>query len=98
MRTIKKFEVLSVMRVSAICYGFMGLIEGAFLSVIFLVMPTAATSQQQLPPWLGVAFGGLSVVFFPVLFGLMGAVIGALSAVIYNVSARYVGGIEVEVE
>jgi hypothetical protein len=98
MRTIKKFEVLSVMRVSGICYGVMGLIEGAFLSVVFLVLPTAAISQRQLPPWLGVAFGGLSVVFFPILFGLMGAIIGALGAVIYNVSAKFVGGIQVEVE
>ncbi len=98
MRTIKRFEVLSVMRISAICYGFMGLLEGAILSAVFLVMPTAAISQQPLPPWLGVAFGGLSIVFFPILFGIMGAIFGALGAVIYNVSARYVGGIAVEVE
>ena len=98
MRTIKKFEVLSVMRVSAICYGAMGLIEGAFLSGIFVMMPMAATSQQRLPPWMGVAFGGLSVVLLPILFGLMGAIIGALGSVIYNVSAKYVGGIQVEVE
>jgi hypothetical protein len=98
MRTIKKFEVLSVMRISAICYGLMGLIEGAIFSVIFLVMPMASPAQQQMPPWMGALFGGLSVIFFPILFGLMGAVIGALGAVIYNGSAKYVGGIQVEVE
>jgi len=98
MRTIKKFEVVSVMRISAICYGLMGLIEGAIFSVIFLVMPMASPAQQQIPPWMGALFGGLSVIFFPILFGLMGAVIGALGAVIYNGSAKYVGGIQVEVE
>jgi hypothetical protein len=98
MRTIKKFEVVSVMRISAICYGLMGLIEGAIFSVIFLVMPMASPAQQQMAPWMGALFGGLSVIFFPILFGLMGAVIGALGAVIYNGSAKYVGGIQVEVE
>jgi hypothetical protein len=98
MKKIKKFEPLSVMRIFAICYGLMGLIEGAFLSMIFLVMPMAAPAQQQIPHWLGVFFGGLSIIFFPILFGLMGAIMGGLSAVIYNVSARYVGGIQVEVE
>jgi len=98
MRTIKKFEVLSVMRISAICYGLMGLVEGAILSAVFLVMPMASPAQHQMPPWMGALFGGLSVVFFPILFGVMGAIFGALGAVIYNVSARYVGGIEVEVE
>ena len=98
MRTIKKFDVLSVMRISAICYGLMGLLEGAILSAVFLVMPMASPAQQQMPPWMGALFGGLSVIFFPILFGLMGAVIGVLSAVIYNGSAKYVGGIQVEVE
>lgn len=98
MRTIKKFDVLSVMRISAICYGLMGLLEGAILSAVFLVMPMASPAQQQMPPWMGALFGGLSVIFFPILFGLMGAVIGVLGAVIYNGSAKYVGGIQVEVE
>jgi hypothetical protein len=98
MRKIKKFEPLSVMRISAICYGALGLVEGAFVSVIFLVFPMGVAGGQQLPRWMGLLFGGLSIVFLPIVFGLMGAIMGGLGAVIYNVSARYVGGIAVEVE
>ena len=65
MRTIKRFEVLSVMRISAICYGLMGLLEGAIFSAVFLVMPMASPSQQQMPPWMGAAFGGLSSHLLP---------------------------------
>jgi hypothetical protein len=43
-------------------------------------------------------FGGFSIIFFPIIFAVIGAIGGGLGAVIYNVSARYVGGIEVEVE
>ena len=67
MRKIKKFEPLSVMRVSAICYGVLGLLEGAIFAVIFSMAP-------------------------------LGAIMGGLSAVVYNVTAGYVGGIEVDVE
>jgi hypothetical protein len=98
MRKIKKFEPLSVMRIAAICYGAMGLLEGALFSVIFLVMPMAVPAQQQMPRWLGMLFGGLSIVFFPIIFALFGALMAGLGAVIYNVSAGFVGGIEVEVE
>jgi hypothetical protein len=98
VRQIKKFEPLSVMRISAICYGALGLIEGAIFSVIFLVAPMAAAGEQQMPRWMGLLFGGLSIVIFPLMLGLVGAIAGGLGAVVYNVAARYVGGISVEVE
>lgn len=98
MRKIKKFEPLSVMRISAVCYGVFGLVEGALFSVIFSLAPIAATGEQPMPRWFGLLFGGLSIVVFPVFAALIGAIIGGLGAVAYNVSARYVGGIAVEVE
>lgn len=46
----------------------------------------------------GLLFGSFAILFFPILFAIIGAITGGLGAVIYNVSARYVGGIAVEVE
>jgi hypothetical protein len=97
VKKIKKFEPLSVMRISAIGYGAMGVMEGAMFSVMFAFIPMA-DPQHQLPRWFGLVFGGLSIVIMPVLFAIMGAIFGGLGAVVYNVSARYVGGIAVEVE
>ncbi|MGH9686647.1 MAG: hypothetical protein ACRD5K_06105 [Candidatus Acidiferrales bacterium] len=98
MRKIKKFEPLSVMRISAIAYGAMGLLEGAIFSVMFSLIPLADPQHQNMPRRFGVMFGGLAIVFLPVVFAIMGAISGGLGAVIYNVSAHYVGGIAVEVE
>ncbi len=98
MRKISKFEPLSVMRIAAIGYGVMGLLEGAFLSAIFSLMPMANPQHQNMPPWFGLIFGGFSIVFMPVFFAIIGAIFGGLGAVVYNVSAKYVGGIAVEVE
>ena len=98
MRKISKFEPLSVMRIAAIGYGAMGLVEGAMFSLVFSLIPMADPHHQNLPVWFGWVFGGLSIVFMPILFAIMGAIFGGLGAVIYNVSAKYVGGIAVEVE
>jgi hypothetical protein len=98
MRKIKRFEPLSVMRIAAIGYGAMGFVEGAFFSVIFMFAPMAPPGRQPMPHWFGPFFGGLSIIFFPIVLALVGALMAGLGAVVYNVSARFVGGIAVEVE
>ena len=89
---------MSVMRIAAICYGMLGLVEGAIFSVVFSIVPFAGHGGQRLPRFLGVLFGGFSIVVFPILFAAIGAIGGGLMAAVYNVASRYVGGIEVEVE
>lgn len=99
MRKIKKFEPLSVMRIAGICYAILGLVEGAFLSVMMLSLGAGmGTSGHAMPRFFNMLFGGFAVIFFPIFMGIVGAIGGGLGAVVYNVTARYVGGIEVEVE
>jgi hypothetical protein len=98
MKKIMRFEPLSVMRISAITYALLGFVEGALFSVVFSLVPMAAPNARPVPHAFGLLFGGFSIVAFPVLFGVVGAVFGGLGAVIYNVSARFVGGIEVDVQ
>jgi uncharacterized membrane protein len=45
---------------------------------------------------MGLMFG--MGIFMPIIYGVMGFVFGALGAVVYNLIARWIGGIEVEVE
>jgi hypothetical protein len=98
MRKIKKFEPLSVMKISAICYAFFGLIEGAFITLFYYTLLPAMPNKDKLPPGFGFFFSGFAIVFLPILFAVVGALGGGLFAAIYNVSARFVGGIEVDVE
>jgi hypothetical protein len=44
------------------------------------------------------ALGTGFALFMPVLYAVMGFVFGVIGAFIYNVIAKWVGGIEVEVE
>jgi hypothetical protein len=97
MRQIKRFEPISVMKIAAICYALFGFVEGAIFSVFLATIPFAARNGANMPRFLAPVFGVLSIVFFPILFAVIGAIGGGLGAVIYNVAAKYVGGIEVEV-
>lgn len=98
MRKIKRFEPLSVMKIAAIGYAVLGLFEGTIFAVVFSAMPFAAPDSANFPRFLGPLFGVGALIIMPILFAIMGAIGGGLGAVIYNLSARYVGGIVVEVE
>jgi hypothetical protein len=98
MRRIRRFEPLSVMKIAAICYALVGLIEGAIFSLIFSVVPFGLQDAPHFPRVFGLFFSGFAILIFPIMFAVMGAIGGGLVAVVYNVSARYVGGIQVEVE
>jgi len=97
MRMVKRFEPISVMRIAAICYAVLGALEGVIFSIFFATIPFAGKTAGEIPRFLGPLFGVLSIFVFPFLFAAMGAITGGLGAVIYNVSAKYVGGVEIEV-
>jgi len=94
MKQVKKFDPLSVMKIAAICYGTLGLVEGFFFA-FFISMQELITQGSRA---MSILVGVLLIVAVPIFTALMGAIIGGLGAVIYNVSAKYVGGIRVEVE
>lgn len=93
-RRIKRIAPLQLGKMLAIVYGIMGL----FFIPIFLIMSAVST---QLPAAQRVGIMAVGVGFAvaaPLMYAAIGFVIGALGALIYNVVAKWVGGIEVEVE
>ena len=93
-RRIKRFAPLQLGKMLAVLYGIMGLLFVPF----FLIMSAVAT---QMPPEQRVgmmAFGVGFALLMPVMYAAMGFVFGALGALIYNLVAKWIGGIEVEVE
>jgi hypothetical protein len=98
MKRIKKFNPLSVMKIAAICYAALGLFEGILVAVVFSVIGPRGPEATGMPRFLAPLFGVFSIFVFPIGFAVVGAIGGGLGAVIYNVAARFVGGIEVEAE
>ena len=88
---------------TGVLYGLLGLvfipIYVVFAVIGMLVQPAAQANNSPGAGW-AVAIGGALVLglFMPVLYGVFGFIFGAISAALYNVIARWIGGIEVEVE
>lgn len=93
-RKLKRVAPLSVGKILAILYGGMGLLFVPVFLLISLLAP-----QGLAGPQVGVlAFGMGFAIMVPFMYAAMGFVGGVISAAIYNLAARWVGGIEVEVE
>ena len=95
MHRVKSLGVLSVAKVAGLCYGAMGLIFVPFFFIFgFLTMIAGKDAGPM--AGLGPVLGVVLAVMMPVLYGCMGFIMGALGALIYNLMAGWVGGIEVE--
>ena len=94
MRILKSVGVMSVAKVMGLLYGCLGLIFTPFFLLIGLVGSFAGQSKT---PFAGI-FGVVFAVLMPIIYGAMGFVMGAIGGLLYNLLARWVGGIELELE
>jgi hypothetical protein len=100
MKEIKKFDVLSVAKIYGLSMAIAGLLIGLLFGFIMSMVGMIAGSMHENPFFgsgLTAGLGILPVIFLPVFYGALGFIFGALGAFIYNLLARWVGGIEVEI-
>lgn len=98
---VKRVGVFSYAKIMAITMAAMGLFIGVIYGLIFMIFGAAMMSGGRETAGAGVGgvvVGLLMMVGFPIFYGFIGFVFGALGALIYNVSAGFVGGIELELE
>jgi hypothetical protein len=91
-RTVKRIAPLQAGKMMGVLYACMGLAAaaGAFAQ-------HAQGAQTALAAVVaGIMFG--MGIFMPVIYGVMGFIFDVIGAAIYNLVARWIGGIEVEVE
>ena len=93
-KRLKRIAPLQLGKVMALTYGLMGLLFCPVVLVMSLLMPHAQNQQR-----VGMlAFGTGFALAMPFLYAAMGFVFGIIGAFIYNMIAKWIGGIEVEVE
>jgi hypothetical protein len=96
MHTIKSVGVLSVAKVMGAIHVVLGLLVLPFFLLISLVASMAPRQNSPNPfgPFIGIAFA----IFAPIFYGVWGFVFGAIGAFLYNLMAKWMGGIEVRLE
>ncbi len=94
MAIVSKIAVGSAFKVALIVYGLMGLLAGLLCTSFALAAPA---THAALLPWAG-RVGFFALILCPVLYGLVGAITTVIAVLIYNLAARCLGGVEVELK
>ena len=87
---LKRVGIGSAAKLAGAIYASLGLIIGAVVALVSVVGAglTAAASQSEVPAWIGAVFGITAIVWMPLVYGVMGLVVGALSAALYNLFSQ----------
>jgi hypothetical protein len=98
---IKRVGVLSVAKIQAMIMLVFGIIIGVIYGLIvmtFGAMMMGATGRGGGEAAGGLIVGLMTMIFVPILYGVIGFVAGAIGAFVYNAAAKFVGGLEIEME
>ena len=94
---INRVGPLSVAKLAGMLYAILGLIFGAIISLIALAGGMAANADEPGAAAAGAIFGAGAVIVLPILYGCLGFVMTLLTAALYNMTARIVGGVQIDV-
>ena len=89
MKRIRRIGVFQTSKMMAVIYFF---VIAIFLIPVSLVIPIFG-KEMDLP-----ITGGFFLVLLPIFYSIFGFFVTALFCLVYNVVAKYVGGMEIEVE
>jgi hypothetical protein len=99
---IRRIGVWSVSRLYGALSAAIGLLIGACFALVTtiggMVGSTRDSGSVLGSGGAGAMFGAGAIVLFPVLYGVLGLVGGAIGALLYNLFAGMFGGIELETE
>ena len=101
--TIRRFGVISVAKMYGLLMFLFGLIFGVIYGLILIVFGAAISAMG---PGRDAAAGGVGTVAMgvgmmiglPLFYGILGFIMGAIGALIYNAVSGIIGGIKFELE
>jgi len=96
-QTISRIGVLSLAKMLAVLYAFLGLFFGGILT-LFSVMGAAlgGAAGKDSGGMVAMLFGVGAVIILPIVYGCLGFVGGLIMAALYNLVAKVMGGLEIE--
>ena len=93
---IKKINALSASKTFALCYAIIGFLTGSAFLIMSLLGLGIYTETETVP--VTKTLGGISILVFPIVYGILGALSGLIFSFLYNFVTNWTGGIEMDVE
>jgi hypothetical protein len=100
MATLKRVGPGSAFKVGLVVYAFLGFLVGICVALFSMVagsLTGMAGADAPTAKMLGVGMGFGAIIIFPILYGIVGGIGGVVGAVVYNLAAGWVGGLEVDI-
>lgn len=88
---------LSLAKVAFALYAAIGVLVGLVVALVGLT-GIALGDLGSAAPFVGLALGAGAIIALPIFYGVMGFLVGIVSAAVYNVAAGIVGGVEVDLQ
>ena len=95
---LRKVGVLSVAKIFGALYAALGLFAGGLMSLFGLAGFAAGSSEGGPGGVMSLVFGVGAIVFLPIFYGVLGALMSALAALLYNLLACRIGGFELDLD
>lgn len=96
MNIIQSFGVLSVAKIMGLINAIFGFVLMPFFLLIGL-LGSMIPNQNGPNPFAGVG-GVIFALLAPIFYGTIGFIFGAVGAFLYNLLAKWLGGIEVKLQ
>ncbi len=93
MKEIKKISLLSVAEFAGILVGGIYLVIGVLMSLVYFVMGIFVLESSDV---IGLGSGILATFLLALLVGVLSFIIGLFIAWLYNLTAKLIGGIKIE--
>jgi hypothetical protein len=95
---IRRVNPISAAKVGGMLGILLGLVIGVCISLFALVFggAMAAASDEPAGAFFGMFMGVGAIVILPIFYGVFMFIMGAIQAALYNVAARWAGGLEVD--
>ncbi len=95
MHRVKSIGILSLAKFMAVMYGIIGLL---FAPIFLMIGTFGAFAGEGAQSWMSGVGGIVAAVAFPVCYALGGFVAGLIGGLIFNLVAKWIGGIELELQ
>jgi len=93
MAILKRIGPASAFKIGLVSHALVGLIAGVFCSLVVLTGAPLASHAHM--PFAG-TIGAMAVTVCPIVYGIIGGIAAVIAAILYNLAALWVGGVEVE--
>jgi hypothetical protein len=100
MAIVRRVGPGSAFKVGLVVYALIGLVLGICMAFVSMIAGTLGSMGQSAAPgarFFGFGMGFGAIIFFPLIYGLIGGVFAAIGAAVYNLAAGWVGGLEVDI-